>query len=93
MSIATNYVPELVSAVVAKALAGDRDAERLHRLLCTIEIAERAVHPLGVKHLLAKRGLPIAATTRADIPPLSAEVCAGLDYCAAQWFDERGELR
>jgi 4-hydroxy-tetrahydrodipicolinate synthase len=93
MSIATNYVPELVAAVVRQARAGDPEAERLHRLLCSIEISMRAVHPLGVKYLLAKRGLPIAATSRAAIPPLSAEVCAGLDYCAAQWFDEQGELR
>jgi 4-hydroxy-tetrahydrodipicolinate synthase len=93
MSIATNYVPDLVSAVVAKARAGDPEAEHLHRQLCAIEIAARAVHPLGVKYLLAKRGLPIAATARGDIPPLSPEVCTGLDYCAAQWFDEQGELQ
>jgi 4-hydroxy-tetrahydrodipicolinate synthase len=91
MSIATNWVPELVAAVVAKGRAGDPDAARLHQHLCVMEMVERAVHPLGVKYLLAKRGLPIITNAR-NASPLPAEVYAALDACAAAWFDKNGEL-
>jgi hypothetical protein len=56
-------------------------------------MAGRAVHPLGVKHLLAKRGLSVQVSGRAKGLALSAEVQRGLDACAAAWFTDTGELR
>jgi len=93
MSIATNWVPELVAAVVARGRADDPAAERLHAHLCALEMAGRAVHPLGVKPLLAKRGLPVRVNGRARGVALSAEVQRGLDACAAAWFTDTGALR
>lgn len=93
MSIATNWVPELVAGVVNKGCAGDPDAARLHAHLCSLEIAERAVHPLGVKYLLAKRGLAVNISARAQGVELPPEVYCGLDGCAAAWFTPDGALR
>jgi len=93
MSIATNWLPELVAAVVARGRAGDPSAGPLHAHLCALEMAGRAVHPLGVKHLLAKRGLSVQVSGRAKGLALSAEVQRGLDACAAAWFTDTGELR
>lgn len=93
MSIATNWLPELVAAVVTRAQAGDPSAEPLHAHLCALEMAGRAVHPLGVKHFLARRGLPVRVNGRARGVELSAEVRRGLDACAAAWFTDAGALR
>jgi 4-hydroxy-tetrahydrodipicolinate synthase len=93
MSIVTNWLPELVAAVVARGRAGDPSAGPLHAHLCALEMAGRAVHPLGVKYLLAKRGLPVSVSARARGVALSAEVQRGLDFCAAAWFTDTGALR
>jgi dihydrodipicolinate synthase/N-acetylneuraminate lyase len=93
MSIASIWLPDLVGDVIAKEKAHDADAERLHACLCAMEMVERAVHPAGLKRLLAKRGIPILPLTRTAHAPLSLEACRALDYCAASWFDPNGELR
>lgn len=92
MSIATIWLPDLVSAVIAKGRAGDPDAERLHGVLCALELVQRVVHPQGTKYLLRQRGLPVRVSARATAP-LSPEVLRALDYAAAQWFDTDGGLR
>lgn len=92
MSIAAIWLPDLTAAVIHAAQSGDPDVVALHARLCAMELAQRAVHPLGTKALLAKRGLPIAPRGRAHPAP-SAEVLHALDAAARVWFDESGELR
>ncbi len=91
MTIAATWLPEWVAEVIDKARAGDLDVEQLHAKLCALELAQRAIHPLGTKYLLAKRGLPIQAHGRSN-PPLPAETLLALDYACRQWFDKQGEL-
>jgi 4-hydroxy-tetrahydrodipicolinate synthase len=92
MSIAAIWLPDLVAAVIDKAQSGDPNADSLHAHLCAVELAQRAVHPLGTKALLGKRGLPIAPRGRAH-PALSAEVLYALDAASRAWFNEQGELQ
>jgi 4-hydroxy-tetrahydrodipicolinate synthase len=92
MSIAATWLPDLTAAVITAARAGDPAAEALQARLCALELAQRAVHPLGTKYLLAKRGLPVAPYGRAH-PPLSGEVLRALDLAAQSWFDDHGELK
>lgn len=92
MSIAAIWLPDLVAAVIDKGRAGDLDAERLHGVLCAMEMAQRVVHPQGSKYLLSKRGLPIAARSRHLESPLTPEVIHALDCAAAQWFHADGSL-
>jgi 4-hydroxy-tetrahydrodipicolinate synthase len=88
MSIAAGWAPELVKQVIDLTRAGDPRAETLHDQLCAMDIAERAVHPLGVKYLLARRGLPISMRSRTNPDPLAVEVLYALDRCARAWFQE-----
>lgn len=92
MSIASIWLPDLVSAVVRAAASGDPCAQDLHAKLCALEMVQRVVHPLGTKYLLARRGLPVTTRSRAVTNPLPAEVVRALDACAALWFDAQGEL-
>jgi len=86
MSIAAGFAPDLTSRVIDLAQRDDPQADRAHDLLCAMEMAERVVHPVGMKYLLSKRGLPISTRARAVKEPLSAEVLRGLDSCARVWF-------
>jgi 4-hydroxy-tetrahydrodipicolinate synthase len=90
MSIATNWVPELVGAVIRQAQSPE--ADRLQAHLCELEMVERQLRPLGLRLLLACRGLPIQMHTRVNAPPLPAEVLRALDYCASRWFAPDGAL-
>lgn len=93
MSIAANWLPDLVGAVIAKGQAGDPDVERLHAHLCMMEMVERAVRPVGIKHLLRKRGVPIAVSTRrTPYTPCSPEVLYAIECCSKMWFKSAGEL-
>jgi 4-hydroxy-tetrahydrodipicolinate synthase len=90
MSIAAIWLPDLVAAVIDKGLAGDPDAERLHGVLCAMELAQRVVHPQGTKYLLGKRGLPVTARSRHPESPLTPEAIHALDCAATQWFQPDG---
>ena len=92
MSIAAVWLPELVSEVIDKANTDDLATKSLHARLCALELAQRAIHPLGTKALLAKRGLPVAPRGRAN-PNLSPEVLEAIDCAARSWFDASGELQ
>jgi 4-hydroxy-tetrahydrodipicolinate synthase len=93
MSIAANWLPDLVGTVIAKGKTEDPDAERLHAHLCMMELVERAVRPVGIKHLLRQRGIPIVANTRrTDYTPCSPEVLYALECCTKMWFTTDGEL-
>ncbi|PIE31386.1 hypothetical protein CSA56_18445 [candidate division KSB3 bacterium] len=94
MSIATNWLPDLVSAVIEKEKAGDVDAGRLQAKLCSMDLVERAVRPVGIKYLLRKRGLPIIPNTRrTPAAPCPLEMLRALDECAGMWFTANGELQ
>jgi 4-hydroxy-tetrahydrodipicolinate synthase len=92
MSIAAIWLPDMVAAVMKKARAGDSTADALHARLCAMELAQRAIHPLGTKAFLGKRGLPIAPRGRGH-PELSDEVLYAIDCASNAWFDQNGELK
>lgn len=88
MSIAASWAPELVAEVIELGRRGDPRAGALQDRLCAMELAERAVHPLGAKYLLAKRGLPIRLRSRTVKDPLPAEALHALDCCYRLWFPD-----
>jgi 4-hydroxy-tetrahydrodipicolinate synthase len=92
MSIAAIWLPDLVAAVIRKARSGDSTADALHTRLCAMELAQRAIHPLGTKAFLGKRGLPIAPRGR-GLPELSDEVLYAIDCASNEWFNQNGELK
>lgn len=92
MSIAAIWLPDLVTAVIDKGWADDPDAERLHSVLCAMEMAQRVVHPQGTKYLLGKRGLPITPRSRHPSSSLTPEVIHSLDCAANWWFQASGDL-
>jgi 4-hydroxy-tetrahydrodipicolinate synthase len=92
MSIGSIWLPDLTAAVIAAGKAGSPSAEALHSHLCALEMAQRAIHPLGTKYLLQKRGVNIQPRLRSSRQELSEEVRASLDYCASLWFDQVGNL-
>jgi 4-hydroxy-tetrahydrodipicolinate synthase len=92
LSVLAKTSGEAHTSALPQARADDSLLEHLHAKLCALKLAQRAVHPLGTKYLLSKRGLPIAARGRGK-PSLPPDTLLALDYAARQWFDERGELR
>ncbi len=92
MNIASNWLPDLEIEVVKRGLEGDPAADDLNSVLCAMEMAQRSVHPMGVKYLIGKRGLPIKPLTRYP-RSISMEEMYSLDQAAKYWFEEDGELR
>ena len=92
MSIATIWLPDMVAAIIRKVCSGDSTADALHARLCAMELAQRAIHPLGTKALLSKRGLPIAPLGRVH-PEISEEILCAIDYASGEWFTQHGELK
>lgn len=86
MSIAAGFAPRLTAQVVELARRGDPQAAELHDQLCAMELAERVIHPVGMKYLLARQGLPFSTAARGNRPQLSAEALRALDSCARVWF-------
>jgi len=55
-------------------------------------MAQRPVHPMGVKYLISKRGVPIKPLTRYP-RSLSLEEQYSLDQAAKLWFGDDGSLK
>ncbi len=92
MNIAANWIPDLELEVLKRGLEGDPTADELNGILCGMEMAQRSVHPMGVKYLISKRGIPIKPLTRYP-RVLSPEEKYSLDQASKVWFDENGELK
>lgn len=92
MNIAAVWLPDLVARVIELGRVGAPEADRLHNILCAMELAQRAVHPQGVKYLLSKRGVAIKTHVRLSQQPLAEEVFYSLDHAAATWFRADGSL-
>lgn len=92
MNVVANWLPDLTVEVIKRGLEGDPSADELNSLLCAMELAQRSVHPTGVKYLMSKRGLPIKPLTR-YAKKLSKEEAQSLDNVSKLWFEEDGSLR
>lgn len=92
MNIVANWLPDLAVEVRARGIAGDPTAEKLNAALCAMELAQRSIHPYGVKYLMGKRGLPIDARTRYT-KKLSQEEGRCLDIISQMWFESDGSLK
>ncbi len=90
MNVVANWLPDLVTDIYQHFRSSD--AKEKHQLLCSMELAQRTVHPAGVKYLMAKRGLPILPHTRYK-KQLSAEERQGLDCASKYWFSEDFTIR
>ncbi len=92
MNIVANWLPDLAVEVRKRGLQGDPSAEELNAILCAMELAQRSIHPFGVKYLMSKRGLPIKPKTRLK-RKLSQEEGRCLDIIAQLWFNSDGSLK
>ena len=93
MNVVANWLPDLVIDIYNKIKSGNiRDASLQHMQLCAMEMAQRSVHPAGVKYLMSKRGLPIKPFTRLA-HQLSGEERKALDYATDLWFNPDGSYR
>lgn len=92
MNVVANWLPDLTIEVTRRTLAGDPSADELHPLLCAMELAQRSVHPTGVKYLMSKRGLPITPLTRYR-QQMSKEEAKALDLVSELWFRPDGSLK
>lgn len=91
MNVVANWLPDLTIEVMKRGLTDDPSVEELNAALCAMELAQRSVHPSGVKYLMAKRGLPIKPFTRRN-KKLTKEEARSLDTVAKIWFQEDGTL-
>jgi len=92
MNVVANWLPDLAAEVYNKIEAGEvEEAKILHESLCAMEMAQRSIHPTGVKYLMSKRGVNIKPNTRRD-QAFSNEVRKSLDLCSSIWFNEDGSL-
>ncbi len=91
MNIAANWLPDLEIEIYNRALVNDSKADELNSILCGMEMAQRSIHPMGVKYLISKRGIPIKPLTRYP-RTLTAEEKYSLDQASKYWFDESGSL-
>lgn len=92
MNIVANWLPDLAVEVRKRGILGDPTAQDLNASLCAMELAQRSIHPFGVKYLMSKRGLPIKPKTRYK-RKLSQEEGRCLDIIAQLWFNEDGSLK
>ncbi|MCB0730733.1 MAG: dihydrodipicolinate synthase family protein [Ignavibacteriae bacterium] len=92
MNIAANWLPDLEVKIYNLAQEGNLKADELNQILCGMELAQRSVHPMGVKYLISKRGVPIKPLTRYP-RKLSLEEMYGLNEAAKNWFDQEGKLK
>lgn len=92
MNIAANWLPDLEVEIFNKGISGDPSADKLNEILCGMEMAQRSIHPMGVKYLISKRGVPIKPLTRYP-RELSLEEQYSLDQASNNWFDKEGKLK
>ena len=92
MNIASNWLPDLEIEIMNLASNDYLQADELNTVLCAMELAQRSIHPMGVKYLISKRGVPIKPLTRYP-RSLSLEEKYSLDQAAKLWFDEEGSLK
>ena len=93
MNVVANWLPDLTIEVAKRAMADDDPAvDALNNALCVMELAQRSIHPSGVKYLMSKRGLPIKPLTRYP-KKLSKEEAKSIDTVAKLWFNADGSLR
>ncbi|MCB0633227.1 MAG: dihydrodipicolinate synthase family protein, partial [Lewinella sp.] len=91
MNVVANWLPDLTIEVWKGGRVNDPSVEQLNASLCAMELAQRSVHPSGVKYLMSKRGLPIKPYTRLS-KKLTKEEARGLDIVSGMWFQEDGSL-
>jgi len=92
MNIAANWLPDLEVEIYNKGLNKDSSADELNTILCAMEMAQRSIHPMGVKYLISKRGVPIKPLTRYP-RTLALEEKYSLDQASKFWFDDDGSLK
>ena len=92
MNIAANWIPDLEIEVLSNASSNTPKADKLNTVLCAMEMAQRSIHPMGVKYLISKRGVPIKPLTRYP-RELSLEEKYSLDQASKLWFDDDGSLK
>lgn len=92
MNVVANWLPDLTIEVANRGLADDPIADQLNSVLCAMELAQRSIHPTGVKYLMSKRGLPIKPLTR-YAKKLSSEEARSLDTVSKMWFETDGSLK
>lgn len=92
MNIAANWIPDLEIEIVTNASTNSPKADKLNTVLCAMEMAQRSIHPMGVKYLISKRGVPIKPLTRYP-RELSLEEKYSLDQASKLWFDDDGSLK
>ncbi len=92
MNIAANWLPDLEVEIYNSALNNNSRADELNTVLCGMEMAQRSIHPMGVKYLISKRGVPIKPLTRYP-RTLSLEEKYSLDQASKYWFDGNGALK
>lgn len=92
MNIAANWLPDLEIEIFNSAVTDSSKAHELNKILCAMEMVQRSVHPMGVKYLISKRGVPIKPLTRYP-RELSPEEAYSLDQAADYWFNSDGTLK
>ncbi len=92
MNIAANWLPDLEVEIYNRALANDPKADELNNILCGMEMVQRSIHPMGVKYLISKRGVPIKPLTRYP-RTFSLEEKYSLDQASKYWFEDDGSLK
>ena len=92
MNVVANWLPDLTIEVLKRGMANDPSVLALNNILCAMELAQRSIHPQGVKYLMAKRGLPIKPLTRYP-KQLTKEEARSLDLVSQMWFETDGSLK
>ncbi len=92
MNIAANWLPDLEVEIYKQTRNGISKAIKLNTILCGMEMVQRSIHPMGVKYLISKRGVPITPLTRYP-RTLSLEEKYSLDQASKYWFENNGSLK
>ena len=92
MNVVANWLPDLTVAIYEDWQNQLFDeAQHKHQILCAMEMAQRSVHPTGVKYLMSKRGLNILPNTRYD-RKITNEEKKALDCATQHWLRSDGGI-